>query len=451
MKRYEYKDEKSEKFWEVHVEGDSFTARYGKMGASGQTSTKTFASGEKAQAEADKMAEKKVKKGYVLVSEGAAPQKKEVSGNPDLESAIAADLGNTEAWMVYGDWLQEQGDPRGELVSIDCALAAKPGDKKLIKRKEALLKEHEAAWLGKTLIEARDGAESDDMLKFAWKYGFLDSARLGEDFDNEGPDLAKQTRDLLKLDSAKFLRELKLGPANAEDGEGDWGDAVLALSKSGKLHAMRTLVIGDFDSEDCEISWSSMGDVGKVWPCVPNLREMTVHGGNIKLGTIDHANLEKLTIETGGLPLAAAKSLAAAKLPNLTSLTVWLGTDEYGGSSNIKSIKGIFDGKGLPKVTHLGLQNSDYQDEIAKQISSAPILGQLKTLDLSMGTMSDEGGNALVAAADKFGHLDSINVDENFLSDECVTALKAAFGDKINIGEQEDDDDGQHRYVTVNE
>ncbi len=448
MKRYEYKDEKSEKFWEVHVEGDSFTARYGKIGASGQTSTKTFASNEKAQVEADKMAAKKVKKGYVLVSEGEAP-KAEMSGNPDLEMAIASDLTNIEAWMVYGDWLQEQGDPRGELVSIDCALALKPGDAKLEKRRDELLKEHEAAWLGKTLVEARKTSES--FVEFEWKYGFLDSVRVGEEYENEGPDLAKQTRDLLKLESAKFLRDLKLGPANMEDGEGDWTDAVLALSKAGKLHALRNLVIGDFDSEDCEISWSDIGNVGNVWPCVPNLQEMTVHGGGIKLGTIAHDKLEKLTIETGGLPLAAAKSLAAATLPNLTSLTVWFGTDEYGRTCNIQSIQGIFDGKGLPKVEHLGLQNADFQDEIAEKVSGAAILGQLKTLDLSMGTMSDVGGNALVAAAEKFQHLDSINVDENFLSDECVTALKAAFGERINIGDQEDDEDGEYRFVSVGE
>ena len=39
-KRYEYKDAKSHKFWEVSVSGKKVTIRYGKLGTDGQTSLK---------------------------------------------------------------------------------------------------------------------------------------------------------------------------------------------------------------------------------------------------------------------------------------------------------------------------------------------------------------------------------------------------------------------------
>jgi hypothetical protein len=332
---------------------------------------------------------------------------------------------------------------------VECALIAKPKDAKLAKRRDELLEEHSAAWLGKTMSKAMEDA--DNGVEVAWKFGYLDSVRVGEGYDSDGPDLGKQVRDLLKLESAKFLREIRIGCVNMDDGEGDWSEAVTALSKAGKLHSMRSMLIGDFDSEECEISWSDMGNVGKIWPCVPNLTSMTVHGGNIVLGTIAHDKLEELTIETGGLPLAAAKSLAAAKLPSLTKLTLWFGTEEYGGGSNIKAIKGILDGKGLPKVEHLGLQNADFQDEIAKAVCTAPIIKQLKTLNLSMGTMSDEGAKAIAGAADHFKHLESIHFDDNFLTDEGTQALLEALGDIVKIGDQEDDEDGEYRYVSVGE
>jgi DNA ligase-1 len=53
------------KFWEVSVSGSSMTTRWGKIGSAGQTKTKTFATAEKAQAEADKLVSEKQAGGYV--------------------------------------------------------------------------------------------------------------------------------------------------------------------------------------------------------------------------------------------------------------------------------------------------------------------------------------------------------------------------------------------------
>lgn len=54
----------SSKFWEVNVEDSTLVVRFGKIGASGQTTRKDFDSGQAAQAEADKLVAQKVKKGY---------------------------------------------------------------------------------------------------------------------------------------------------------------------------------------------------------------------------------------------------------------------------------------------------------------------------------------------------------------------------------------------------
>jgi predicted DNA-binding WGR domain protein len=60
----ERKIEKSEKFWEISVEGSEVTVRFGKIGAQGQTTVKTLASEEAAEAEAAKLIAAKMKKGY---------------------------------------------------------------------------------------------------------------------------------------------------------------------------------------------------------------------------------------------------------------------------------------------------------------------------------------------------------------------------------------------------
>ena len=55
----------SAKFWEVEVDGCTLVVRFGKIGASGQTTRKEFAEAAAAEAEAAKLIGQKVKKGYV--------------------------------------------------------------------------------------------------------------------------------------------------------------------------------------------------------------------------------------------------------------------------------------------------------------------------------------------------------------------------------------------------
>jgi predicted DNA-binding WGR domain protein len=64
MKKYfEFKDDKSHKFWEINLNGLSVTTSYGKIGTDGQTSEKTFETAEKAEKEYNKLIAEKTKKG----------------------------------------------------------------------------------------------------------------------------------------------------------------------------------------------------------------------------------------------------------------------------------------------------------------------------------------------------------------------------------------------------
>jgi predicted DNA-binding WGR domain protein len=70
MKHYlTYKDDKSDKFWQIEVNGFSFTVTYGKTGTAGSSQTKVFDSDEKCLKEAEKILNDKLRKGYTK-SEG---------------------------------------------------------------------------------------------------------------------------------------------------------------------------------------------------------------------------------------------------------------------------------------------------------------------------------------------------------------------------------------------
>jgi len=103
MRRFEYKDARSYKFWEIEVEGTAFTVRYGKVGTDGVTQTKSYASADKAKAEADKKIREKTSKGYA-----------EVASAPVAKAAVTSD----DEWQVLADALQAAGDPWGERIAV---------------------------------------------------------------------------------------------------------------------------------------------------------------------------------------------------------------------------------------------------------------------------------------------------------------------------------------------
>src|SRR5262245_39883880 len=54
--------------------------------------------------------------------------------------------------LIYADWLEERGDPRGEFIRVQCALARPDlndaGRAKLQAREQELLLKHGRDWLG---------------------------------------------------------------------------------------------------------------------------------------------------------------------------------------------------------------------------------------------------------------------------------------------------------------
>jgi DNA ligase-1 len=62
---FEFHDEKSNKFWEISVDDLNVTVRYGKVGTSGQSQTKSFPTTDAVNKHVDKLIDEKTSKGYV--------------------------------------------------------------------------------------------------------------------------------------------------------------------------------------------------------------------------------------------------------------------------------------------------------------------------------------------------------------------------------------------------
>ena len=69
LKEFRLEQGGSAKFWKIGVLCDELTVTFGRMGSKGQTLIKNFDSNEKAEREALKLINEKVRKGYIKWSE----------------------------------------------------------------------------------------------------------------------------------------------------------------------------------------------------------------------------------------------------------------------------------------------------------------------------------------------------------------------------------------------
>ncbi|WP_341346776.1 STM4015 family protein [Paenibacillus sp. FSL H3-0469] len=281
----------------------------------------------------------------------------------------------------------------------------------------------------------------------------MTAVKLSIDYDafEEGKRMETEIERLSSSPEAATLTSLTIG---------DWGQAyeqsselvVEALVKhKANFPALRKLFIGDMSYEECEISWINQTDLSPLLPAYPELQSLTAQGGTgLRLSQLQHDKLEELIIITGGLGKDVLADIAASTLPNLQKLELYLGVDNYGFDGGLEDLLPLIEPGKFPKLTYLGLKNSEIQDEIAAALADAPILDQLHTLDMSLGTLSDTGAEALLAS-ERVKGLKLLNLSHHFMSDEMLLRLKNS-GLPVDVSDQQQaDDDDDWRYPSITE
>lgn len=212
---------------------------------------------------------------------------------------------------------------------------------------------------------------------------------------------------------------------------------------------LRALFLGEIVMEEAEISWIEHDDITPLLAAYPRLEHLSVRGGiNLSVRPFRSEHLRVLRFEAGGLPAGVVRSVGASDLPNLEHLELWLGHSEYGGTTKVDDLAEILSGERLPALRHLGLQNAEIQDAVAAAVARAPIVSRLESLDLSMGMLTDEGAEALLAGR-SLTHLRRLNLHHHYLSDEMMARVRAALPNADLDDRQEDDD--EFPFVAVGE
>lgn len=257
---------------------------------------------------------------------------------------------------------------------------------------------------------------------------------------------------------ARFLED----PASSETpaiifglfgGEFDSGSAPIVealVAARSRLPKLKGIFLGDILSDENEISWIQQSDVSSLFHAYPELEHLRVRGGNgLSLGRSKHAHLKSLIVESGGLSVNVVREVSASQFPALEHLELWLGTDQYGWDGTIADLRTLLSGDLFPSLKYLGLRDSIIADQIAEEIANSPLLSRIEVLDLSLGTLGDQGGAALLASPAIKG-LRKLELKHNYLSEEMRAKLTALPIEVDADNDEAEEYDGE-RYVAVSE
>lgn len=249
------------------------------------------------------------------------------------------------------------------------------------------------------------------------------------------------------------LEGLIVGPWDFESSERSDSIVEAIVASRERLPKLKALFIGDITSEENEISWIQQSDLSPLFNAFPDLEWLGARGGDgLSFGSPKHAKLKHLVAETGGMDGRVVRALGSADLPSLEHLELYLGTEHYGGTTMFDDLRPILSGTLFPSLKYLGLRDFDRADELAREVALAPILSRLETLDLSLGTLGDEGAQALLDSP-LVPRLKKLDVHYHFCSEAMVKRLKALPIEVDASDPQTEDRWGgeSHRYCAVTE
>src|SRR5690242_10987573 len=107
----------------------------------------------------------------------------------DFIEAIQQDPDDDGPRLIYADWLEERGDPKGEFIRVQCALSRHDLDPKVreefLAREQELLRQHANEWTGVDTetegIQMTCRQKIEEIVPIqhiTWDRGFVEEAHL---------------------------------------------------------------------------------------------------------------------------------------------------------------------------------------------------------------------------------------------------------------------------------
>jgi uncharacterized protein (TIGR02996 family) len=269
--------------------------------------------------------------------------------------AIIDDPDDDGLRLVYADWLEERGDPRGEFIRVQIDLARTPEDDprrgELEARERELLNEHEADWAG--LIP-----RCVNQRRF--QRGFVAGIEIAAKAFSETATLFR----LFPIQHLSVLGPFRLGKT-----------PLRKMATSPHLARLASLSIR-----------------GGYYAVGPD--EVVALANSPYLGRLTTLGLYDNVVGPGGMAAIAAS-------PHLSRLSA-LSVSGYGFNPHdhcgVDGVRALAASPHLTRLTTLCLPRNGVADEGCGLLAAAPNLAGLTTLDLASNHIGNAGAEALLSA-----------------------------------------------------
>jgi uncharacterized protein (TIGR02996 family) len=356
-----------------------------------------------------------------------------------LESALVENPDDLTTHYAYADFLQEQGDPRGEFIQLQLAWEdpqrTEAEKQKLQARANDLLKENEREWLG---IMA-----DNPQFEYRFARGWLDTLIVCDATDDDhrtdlGPllCLAPETR---------LLRKLVL---EYDDG------LVEELLDSLNLRNLRVFELGrprsGFYASSQDVESPHLAELIAKLPRIEELRlfaqdydaaRLFASSNLSSLRVLQIYYLDDYDIE---YPLGVLADNAA--LSNLTHLLLQPPAF-FPSCLTLTGVRAVVNSRYLRSLMHLQLHRSDLGDVGCTEIVTSGILKRLKVLDLRHGEITDAGAHILADCPD-LRRLELLDIERNALTQTGIDALRRVLGPALRGDNQQTAEElSERRYL----
>lgn len=414
MPRYEATSDNTRKFWEVTQDGATFTVTAGLVGTKGERRTFSYPTPDKAEKALEQLVQSKRALGYVLVEAPSAANGAGLwhAANPELEATVLRDRKADGPWQVYADWLQSQGDVRGELF-------ARAADAKGFR---AFVEAHQDAIFGDVgphLDKRRPEVELD------WRRGFVDALLLRAN-DYEGDTrLTDLARKALALPVTVFLRELTLRIGVYQQGQ-DFTGALEALRDSGRGGALEALSL-EHDPEDRddawerEVEWPAWGSLAPLSGAAPRLETLSVEGTHGNVGRLDLPALRKLTLVGHTLTASNLEDVRRSTLPRLEKLVLEPRAQALGVGD---ALAALCSGDALPALKQLSIERAAEVHEALPALLYGKLLPRLQRVSFKHSALTDADVSMILKERKRFAHLKALTLPSGYATAAHAEALK---------------------------
>ncbi len=386
----------------------------------------------------------------------------------DLVAAIAASPTDDAPRRVYAGWLMEQGDPLGELIQLQCRLAATAESNRRAMRiaENKLLAANHAAWI-EPLLAVLPNQHTFERYKFEHRRGFVERAEL---------TLACVPQLDALAGRAPLLRELELQTGFGEPSNKLARPVVTGVFESRvfeRLTALELALVGAGNAVAYEVAAaktlanvtqlsikaSAWGELAELYAAAPD--ELVLDdAGAIALARSPHlTNVRRLRVEMNRLSVAGvhaiargawqlealalghnalehdglAAALAGPALANLRELSLvgtWITAAEIAklaiqlpslveldlesctlGKTGISALCDAMANGGLPALRRLRIERNSIGDIGALAIANCAGLANLRELEAGHNRIGEKGGTA-VATSLHLSKLERLTLNE---------------------------------------